>query len=445
MYIKLFIKHRGIEKQLEVRPDDTLDDLRVRLYTIFGIPKENQKLLGIKKKQFNSDDTMTTLGFQDGQNLLLIGSTAKQIEEHVLQEQEIQKDMQISALSSPVDEYEQDFEMDDDANYSSDSGQPQDSIMIENSALYELFEQTLKTRYADSNIDKLLFIDKPYDQAFDEAKRSSRILVCVLYSKNDSDSFKYASDILTNDVIMDMINHNFVLWMGDVNNQANTRSFRNMLSRNMEVAHHVTNMQSSILPTTCLLSYFENSVSIIDVLEGVVDLNTLCFDKMLTAIEVHGPLLENKKVVETQIMSVLNQQDERYQESLRKDQEKKRHQDMIEEQERVARSLEESRLEALERSREEKIRTLPAEPPLIKGTFAALRIRLQDGTQLNRRFALTDTIKTLFDYIDVEKGLDCNQVELVCNFPKMSFQYERDGMVSVDKLAPQAQLFIKEK
>lgn len=50
-----------------------------------------------------------------------------------------------------------------------------------------------------------------------------------------------------------------------------------------------------ILPMTTMISYLDNSISVVDVIEGVASLEVV-LSKMLNVIQVYGPVLENQKL-----------------------------------------------------------------------------------------------------------------------------------------------------
>lgn len=429
--VKIIIKWRGTEIPIDVHLNETFDHIKDLLFVLLDIPKQNQKLLGPKGK-LNDYDTVATTGIKNGQVLTLIGSTLKDLEQ-VIEEEQKDDNMTLEEEQPDITDFD-----------------VQSNMVIDEQKcsidLKEIFKMQFDTKYTD--YEKYLFVDKPFDQAFDASKREFKILMCIMYTSDNESSVQYAKEVITNEFIIELVQNHFILWVEDVNNERNITSLKNMLSRNMNV-QQLSNFHDSILPMTTMVSYFDNSISVIDILEGVLDL-TFLISKMLNAIEVYGPLLDNYRQGvqrrESEIQSVINQQDQRYEEALQKDREKERIRRQEEERLSLERAIEQCKREQRERERERKMATLPPEPEPIKGTFATLKIRLIDGTQLSRRFSINDSIRTVFDYIDVEKGLDCKAVELVCNFPRVSFDYERDAQVAIGKqLAPQAQLFVKEK
>jgi hypothetical protein len=443
--VKLVIKWRGSETPIDVHTNETFDHIKDLLSVLFDVPKANQKLLGPKGK-LNDHDTVVTAGLKDGQTLTLIGSTTQDLQQQQ-QDEQMHREMNMEEQNTMDDDIIEDFGDDliSDSNMTIEEPDEPTKPTVD---LKAIFKTQFDSKYTDFEMSKFLFVDTPFDQAFDAAKREYKILMSILYAGDNENSVQYAAQVLTNEFAIELIQGHFILWIGDTNIPRNMQSLKNMLSRNMNV-QQLSNFHESTLPMTTMVSYFDNSISVIDILEGSIDQNLL-ISKMLNAIEVYGPLIENQRAGmqkrESETQSVLSQQDQRYEEALRKDRERERLKREEEERLALERAIEDSKREQQVRERERKMATLPAEPEPIKGTFATIKIRLLDGTQLSRRFKNEDTVRTVFDYMDVEKGLDCKSVELVSNFPKISYDYERDGDVLVGKqLAPQANLFVKEK
>jgi hypothetical protein len=56
--------------------------------------------------------------------------------------------------------------------------------------------------------------------------------------------------------------------------------------------------------------------------------------------------------------------------------------------------------------------SLPAEPPPSKSSVE-LTVRMPDGSRWGRRFSITDSLQTLFDYVDVSSGVEPGSYRLV--------------------------------
>ena len=118
------------------------------------------------------------------------------------------------------------------------------------------------------------------------------------------------------------------------------------------------------------------------------------------------------------------EQDLAFQESLAMDRERQQREEqaLIDQMEREESQRQKERimLEELE----EKKRRLPAEPASDDPMGIVLAIRMPDGTRLKRRFSKADTLRSVFDYVDVEcgPGLAHTAYRLVTNFPRKVFE-----------------------
>ncbi|CAI7884702.1 unnamed protein product [Closterium sp. NIES-53] len=125
--------------------------------------------------------------------------------------------------------------------------------------------------------------------------------------------------------------------------------------------------------------------------------------------------------------------DEEYFKSLIADQEKEEAARRKEEEERQRQQQEEQqRQDELRRQREEeeeeqrqlaaKEASLPLEPAAGEKGAITLMLRLPDGSRLSRRFLTSDTLQTLFDYVDVSKRVKPNTYTIARQFPRRVFQ-----------------------
>lgn len=71
--------------------------------------------------------------------------------------------------------------------------------------------------------------------------------------------------MLTNDAIIEVVKHNFVLWCCDIANTSQMMTLQRMLARSGHVGEKLS---PTLLPFTSLCCYHDNSISVLDIIEG---------------------------------------------------------------------------------------------------------------------------------------------------------------------------------
>lgn len=151
---------------------------------------------------------------------------------------------------------------------------------------------------------------------------------------------------------------------------------------------------------------------------------------------------------------MLEEQNRKFEEALKKDREKQERErlerEKREKEEEMRRKKEEEmkKLEEIKRQeREKKRQTLPSEPDINEKDVSRILIRLASGDRIERRFRITETIGTIFDFLCVEKMLDVEKFDLVSNFPTKIYTFNESNKISLKdaKLYPHASLFVREK
>lgn len=213
----------------------------------------------------------------------------------------------------------------------------------------------------------------------------------------------------------------------------------------------------SNLPVTSFMCYYEGSTSILDVVHGHIEMDVLV-PKVLHLLEVQGSVLPKptqQNVPLSSLQQLLNEQDAQYQNAIKQDLEKQalaerlKQEALVKQQAADQEALvkQQAALQeafALANMKETKAANLPTEPT--SGSVSTLRIRLLDGKQVARKFASTDPISVVFDFLFVTFDLHPEKIQLVSQFPKATFANCNEATTLQDaKLAPQAQLFVQEK
>jgi len=140
-------------------------------------------------------------------------------------------------------------------------------------------------------------------------------------------------------------------------------------------------------------------------------------------------------------------QDEEYQMALALDRSREDEQRQAEQMAMQASLDEERRASEMKSRKERKRATLPAEPPAadktskkpVSNSTTQLAIRLPSGERLTRRFNVSDTVRHVFDYIEIESGIAEETFELVSTFPKKNFSVSDDTLAQAG-LVPNANL-----
>lgn len=357
---------------------------------------------------------------------------------------------------------EEEYQVSND--YMNDVNEEQDSIRGDQEIVATERQQELSNflKIISSSTDlegnRTVFIGKKFDDAFDESKRSHRILLLIMLDESNNQQHEFCKSVLSSEFLMELVQNHFVLWFGDVNSPLQVQTLSSMLSRHPSLLQH-SQLSSMIgsgdgdvkYPVMALVSYFDNSLSVIDMMEGSMDIDVLIM-KLLNAMEVYLPLLENQRegnlVRESETQQFRSEQDFVYEEALRKDQERERLKREEEEQRLIQQAIEQSRREEQERRRKLKKEQLPSEPSATEKNITTIRFKLPDNTTLTRKFSVRDTVAVLFNYLEVEKEeVQCETIHLVSSFPRMTLDYEKDSGATIEsiKLFPQGALHVQYK
>ncbi|ERN19348.1 plant UBX domain-containing protein 8 isoform X1 [Amborella trichopoda] len=84
--------------------------------------------------------------------------------------------------------------------------------------------------------------------------------------------------------------------------------------------------------------------------------------------------------------------------------------------------------EELERQLAAKEASLPQEPPADNENAITLLVRMPDGSRRGRRFLMADKLQSLFDFIDVGRGVKPNTYRLVRPYPRRAFSDGEKGL-----------------
>ena len=176
--------------------------------------------------------------------------------------------------------------------------------------------------------------------------------------------------------------------------------------------------------------------------------------------ELHSGLLQHDKGRATQTEQdhvMISRQDSAYQESLEKDNERKRKQEEErrreregaerkereekekqerEKQEKISKEKEEEerkkKLEKKKKLLEQKKSQMPEEPSE-KEECCHVLIKLSSGERIKRRFLFTDSLQLVFDFVDfhIDASIDPEDYQLVTQFPRLVYTRSAESLSKV--------------
>jgi len=214
---------------------------------------------------------------------------------------------------------------------------------------------------------------------------------------------------------------------------------------------------ATTFPFLAVLSNLDGSVELVDRIDGPIGAEDL-MARLTNVMENQGPaLVAARSTNEERDLNrlIMQEQDLAYRESLQADQEKderaqeeerrrKEEEQRIIDEERRLREEQESVTNRRRNELERKRTRLSTEPREGEPNTCDLAIRLPDGSRLKRRFYLSDTLRDIYDYVDIcePAGLEIGSYDLVSNYPRKAY-VESDATIESTGLGTQALLFIQ--
>jgi len=298
-----------------------------------------------------------------------------------------------------------------------------------------------------------------FQQLASQAKTQFKFIFVYLHSSLNENSDQFCREVLCSEVIQEICDTNFLCWGGNVNLESEPFKISQILN-------------ATGYPFVAVLcNNAGGGLTILDKIEGAVSLGDLV-GRLAYVVESHGPELLAQRLESEEL--VLNRQ-------LREEQDVAFQQSLLEDQEKERRAQEEAQAaEAAKEvaAREEQLKLLQqqnklnrkkilqskigVEPAANTPDVSQLLIRLPDGSRLQRRFKVSQTLQDVFDYIESQcETLDfsnadaddnsnnnnnnnSNGYELVTQFPRQSYSDTSRTLLQL-QLFPQASLFLQEK
>jgi len=238
-----------------------------------------------------------------------------------------------------------------------------------------------------------------YQSAVATAFQRSKFLVLYLHSPLHEDSGRFCIEVLGNASVINYLNQNALVWAGRV--------------WDPEAYGLSTQLRATCFPFIGLLICQSNrTVQIADRIQGHVDA-TVFMERLQNSMGAFNAVLtrnqqeNNRREEATRLRA---QQDEEYRAAMRADEDARvraRAEEAKRESEEEERRQQEELAEAVELSKKltqqdtiRKLReSLPTEPDTGAVDVSTIRFQLPTGKKLSRRFAKTDTIQIVFNFL----------------------------------------------
>lgn len=263
------------------------------------------------------------------------------------------------------------------------------------------FIQKFEEKYGDVHPD---FFHGTLSEALERAKRDLRFAMVILQTGEHDNTAKFNRETLISDILLTFLReHNVLVWAGDIKDP---EAYQASLTYKATTFPFVAVIVAQIPQGSAGSS---PRLFVVDRFEGYSSPENL-IARLTLSIDRNGPSLQrirNERAEHEAAREIRAQQDDAYLASLRADQEK----------ERKARELVEAQRLAEERARKEKearqllalnrenwrrwtLKNLPDEPRPEETEVAKLSFRLANGERVVRKFRATDTVETVYNFVD---------------------------------------------
>ncbi|GJQ15362.1 hypothetical protein GpartN1_g7153.t1 [Galdieria partita] len=279
--------------------------------------------------------------------------------------------------------------------------------------------------------------------ALNYAKQQFKFVLVYLHADRHYLTPDFCRDVLTNEQLVGFINENFIFWACSLDSAE---------GRHLQVSFRATDFPFIAIVT---VAQGRRNAQVLESKQGAMESDELT-EFLVQTLERHGEILnsarlEQQRQLETR--QIREEQDVAFQRAIEED--RARLEAVA--QEEAARKEEEARLERekqeaelererLERRRQLKLQEIEEEPIKGDSDTVTIAIRHSDGSRIERRFRKENTIRQVFDWLDI-RGIDIDKICLVCNFPKRHFDYTKDGHWKLREIdqGPHLVFFIEDK
>lgn len=293
------------------------------------------------------------------------------------------------------------------------------------------------------------FVASSWRQATAQAHAEFKFLLVYVHSAEHEDTDSFCREVLCSPDVVEYVNNTFVSWGGDV--------------RKADAFGLASRLNVSTYPFLALLAYSGSRTKLVMAVQGKVAKEQL-LAAMARAVEDQGALLVAERVERQELETsrrLLDEQNAEYEAALaadrerdaRREQERKSEQDrqrVLDEQAAAeqaaadAEAAKKAEAEASIRRRRVSKGASLAPEPAAGSPAAALRVRLPDGSNHQRSFALDATIEQVYDWVDSLESVAFHKYSLVCAFPRRVYGSDSRGLTLEQAgLAPQGALFVQ--
>lgn len=294
------------------------------------------------------------------------------------------------------------------------------------------------------------FFEGSYKDACRQARQQNRSLFVYIHSQGHEDTKAFIRDTLTQQLVRECINSNFVSWAGSVT-QADTYRLCNRLRIEGYPCVAVLNPQreATRVPAPLHEGLFPPAQMVDWLLQVKTKYQTQLADvrRRNQEVKTSSQLREMQDLEYERALEADRQREEaerRAKEDAAMEQQREREREAQEERKRKREA------EAEEELKKRKIeqRKALAEPPAGPGVVLIM-VRLPDGKQMRRRFRENDSFKSVYDYIrtfdlKTQHGEPIgNKWSLVSRYPRRKFDNLGTSIKDAG-LGKQAVLFVQE-
>jgi len=281
------------------------------------------------------------------------------------------------------------------------------------------------------------FYQGSYNQALREAQQSFRFLLVYLHCEDHQDTDAFCRQTMTSPELAHFVaEQNVILWCGIPGEQN---------------AHVGSVLGQTSFPFLALIGLNGGRFGVLGRVDGLFSpadtVQKLAQVAQRFSNSLRGARFEQEE--RERERELRNDQEREFQESLRADQEKERR--LQEERDAKERQLEEQRrqeemrlaeIELVRLQREQKASQLPPEPAQNEAGVTLLVFRLLDGSRIQRRFRDSDTVGTMYNFIE-SRDIGCRSFHICTNLPKVIYS-NKEVTLKEAGLTPKALVIVED-
>ena len=329
----------------------------------------------------------------------------------------------------------------------------------------ELFIQEFAERYGDG-------CPRFYNGSLKDAVQASllckvkdsRPLAIYLHHDGSAQADTFCSEVLSNSIVAEFLNANFITWGWDLRNQNSRQLLVGQVKKNFGswTGNMVETLTKDELPLLYIVSRNKGSNQIEYTVNGNSNADeTYCgLLQSQYAFNDHKEINLKEETERAQRQSLLAEQEEAYQRSLEADrlkaQKKKQEEEEKQTKEEQARRLqeEEEERQKFEEAKREVLRLslvehLPEEPSeSCQEDVVVIKFCFPNGSSMTRRFLADEPLLTLFNFCTVQGFHTPDDFKVITTFPRRDItdcHLDPAQTLKEVKLCPQEKLIVEER